>query len=410
MGSDFRRYICSLGGGAGAGTPSPGSVGSQGEGGVGDYGGRSCILISPAANRGGRCQTRDSLTPGNGTSSEGGCKHPGRALHSGLPAGGLKTRLTPTLPDAGAASQGGACARDTWHHHPEPAPWAPRAEGGAEEVRTVSTGQQTPPPSPPQATQPPGGLGTSREARVQRGLRSPQHCPLQPGWTRLRITPDAPQAACWAGGQAWGPPTGWPRGRLWAEGGGVPTSGVSAPQEVRRPCVFIPGLWIKLTAAQVGSGGGLLGGWGPSLTGEGGAGLDTEAGVPARGTGAAWPPALGQTTPSHPRPCSGCSGLQDSRPQGTAAGALREGAWEGLGSGLLNKGVLRNNTCALGGAEGLILPRCPHGRPQLLGSSPASPPSLPSLFLLPSVSLPCSPSFLSPVSPLTRQPPGRGKP
>ena len=333
MGSDFRRYICSLG------TPSPGSVGSQGEGGVGDYGGRSCILISPAANRGGGCQTRDSLTPGNGTSSEGGCKHPGRALHLGLPAGGLKTRLTPTLPDAGAASQGGpghgTCGTTALN--------PPRGPQGQKEEQKRS-------PRCPLARRPlhhhrprrlnaQGAWGPSREARVQRGLRSPQRCPLQPGWPRLRITPDDPQAACWAGVQAWGPPTGWPRGQLRA-GGGVLTSGGSAPQEVRRPCVFIPGLWIKLTAAQVGSGGGPLGGRGPSLTGEGGAGLDTEAGVPARGMGAAWPPAVGQTTPcpSHPRPCSGCSGLQDSRPQGTAAGALREGAWEGLGSGASEQG------------------------------------------------------------------------
>lgn len=79
---------------AGAGTPTPGSVGSQREGGIGDCGERNCILISTAANCGGGRQTRDSITPGNGTSSVGGCKHPRRVLHPGPPAGELKTRLT----------------------------------------------------------------------------------------------------------------------------------------------------------------------------------------------------------------------------------------------------------------------------------------------------------------------------
>ena len=46
---------------AGAGTPTPGSVGSQREGGIGDCGGRNCILISTAANCGGGRQTRVNL-------------------------------------------------------------------------------------------------------------------------------------------------------------------------------------------------------------------------------------------------------------------------------------------------------------------------------------------------------------
>lgn len=91
-------------------------------------------------------------------------------------------------------------------------------------------GPVDPPPPPPLQLNAQGVWGPSGEARALGGLRSPQRCPLQPDWPRLRITPDDPQAACWAGVQAWGSPTGWPRERLWAEGGGVPRSGGSAPQ------------------------------------------------------------------------------------------------------------------------------------------------------------------------------------
>lgn len=78
---------------AGAGTPTPGSVGSQREGGIGDCGGRNYPYFNSSklwwwSPNPGLCNPR------NGTSSVGGCKHPRRVLHPGPPAGELNTRLT----------------------------------------------------------------------------------------------------------------------------------------------------------------------------------------------------------------------------------------------------------------------------------------------------------------------------
>ena len=106
----------------------------------------------------------------------------------------------------------------------------------------------------------------------------------------LRITPDDPQAACRAGVQAWGSPTGWPRERLRAEGGGVPRLGSSDPQWGEAALSFHPRTLDQTDSSSSGIRCGLLGGWGPSstrdpsLSREGGPGLNAEAGVPAWST------------------------------------------------------------------------------------------------------------------------------
>lgn len=223
-------------------------------------------------------------------------------------------------------------------------------------------------------------------------------------------------------GQAWGSPTGWPRERLRAEGGGVPRLGSSDPQWGEAALSFHPRTLDQTDSSssgiQVWAAWGMGTQMGTPHCPEGGPGLNAEAGVPAWARSlkrAAWLLAVDRPpTPITPALLRLLWGFRTAGLRGQLLGRLyMEGAWEEGWALGYRQGGLSNNTCALGGRKAHFS-RCPGPppAPRLFLPRPASLPSIslcpPRLSFLLSLSL--LSSLPLPVSPLTQSVTGQPQP